>query len=98
MFLYSIRFSCSKPLTPLNTSNECSHIIYLLAIEWSEQDTLRGNTIENRGYLFVYVDVRMSFSTLTLVYFCVSSVFDPVPNCTEQNPLVYRSLPYHPKN
>ncbi len=53
-------------------------------------DTLRGNTIENRGYLFVYicVDVRMSFCTLTLVYFCVRSVFDPVPNFTKQNPPV----------
>ncbi len=29
----------------------------------SKQDTLRGNTIENQGYLFVYiyVDIRMSF-------------------------------------
>ncbi len=41
----------------------------------------------------ICVDVRMSFCTLTLVYFSVSSVFDPVPNCTEQNPLVYRLLP-----
>ncbi len=35
----------------------------------------------------------MPFCTLTITYFCVSSVFDPVPNCTQQNPLVYRSLP-----
>ncbi len=25
--------------------------------------------------------------------FCVSYVVDPVPNCTKQNPLVYRSVP-----
>ncbi len=31
--------------------------------------------------------------TLTLSYFCVSSVFHPVPNFTKQNPLVYQSFP-----
>ncbi len=35
----------------------------------------------------------MSFCTLTLARFCVSYVVDPVPNCTKQNPLVYRSVP-----
>ncbi len=30
----------------------------------------------------------MPFCTLTLLYFCVSSVFDPVPNFAKQNPLV----------
>ncbi len=38
--------------------------------------------------LCVCLDVRMSFCTLTLVYFCVRSVFDPVPNFTKQNPPV----------
>ncbi len=38
--------------------------------------------------LYMCVDVRMPFCTSTLVYFCVSSVFDPVPNFTEQNPQV----------
>ncbi len=28
----------------------------------------------------------MSFCTLTLAYFCVCSVFDPVRNFTKQNP------------
>ncbi len=42
--------------------------------------------------LYICEDVRMSF-VLTLSYFCVSSVFDPVPNFTKQNLLVYRSLP-----
>ncbi len=39
------------------------------------------------------MDVCMSFCTLTLARFCVSYVVDPVPNCTKQNPLVYRSVP-----
>ncbi len=30
----------------------------------------------------------MSFCTLTLSYFCVSLVFDPILNFTEQNPLL----------
>ena len=66
-------------------------VLLLLASERSKLDTLRGNTIENRGYLFVYimcVDVRMSFCTLNLAYFCASSVFNPVPNFTKRNPPV----------
>ncbi len=51
------------------------------------------NTIENQGYFFVYiyicVDIRMSFCTLTHTYFCFSSVFDPVPNFTKQILLIY---------
>ncbi len=45
----------------------------LLASERSEQDTLRGNSIENRGYFFVYicVDIHMSFYTLTLAFLCL---------------------------
>ena len=43
-------------------------------------------------------DIDMSFCTLTLSYFCVSSLLGSVPNFTNQNPLVYRSLPYHPRN
>ncbi len=70
--------------------------LYLLASERSERDTYRGNTIENRGclfiYLFIYMDVRMSSR------YCVSYVVDPVPNCTKQNPLVYRSVPVSPGN
>ncbi len=45
--------------------------------------------------LDICMDVRMSFCTLTL-RFCVSYVVDPVPNCTKQNPLVYRSVPVSP--
>ncbi len=32
---------------------------YLLVSEHSERDTYRDNTIENRGYLFVYIYGRM---------------------------------------
>ncbi len=42
--------------------------------------------------LYICLDVRMSFGTLTFSYFCVSLVIDPVPNFTKQNPLVQRSL------
>ncbi len=35
----------------------------------------------------------MSFCTLTLTNLCVSSVFDPVPNFTKQNPLVIDHYP-----
>ncbi len=57
-----------------------------LASERSERDTYRGNTIENQGCLFIYIclEVRMSFCTLTFSYF----LFDPVPNFTKRNPPV----------
>ncbi len=46
----------------------------LLVSERSERDTYRGNTIENRGCLFIYLyicmDVCMSFCTLTLAFLC----------------------------
>ncbi len=48
-----------------------------------------GGQIENL-YMCGHTNV---ICTLTLAYFCVSSVFDSVPNFTKQNPLVYRSLP-----
>ncbi len=53
-------------------------------------ETLTGVTQLKIGdvCLFIYLDVRMSFCTLTLAYFCVSSVFDPVPSFTKQNPPV----------
>ncbi len=55
----------------------------VLSYSWRVSETLSGVTqFENRGCLFVYicVDVHMSFCTLTLSYFCVRSVFDPIPN------------------
>ncbi len=38
---------------------------YILASEWSKRDTLRGNTIENRGYLLIY----MCECTYVILYF-----------------------------
>ncbi len=60
-----------------------------LASEHSERDTYRGNTIENRGCLFISMYGR----TYVILYFdprvfCVRSAFDPVPNYTKQYPLV----------
>ncbi len=45
----------------------------LLASERSERDTYRGNTIDNRGCLFVYIYVWTyvrHFCTLTLAFLC----------------------------
>ncbi len=71
-------------------------VLYLIG----KQDTIRGNTIENWGYLFIYVFGH----TYVILYFdpggfffLVSSVVDPVPNFTNQNPLVYQSLPVSSK-
>ncbi len=65
-------------------------IFFYLASERSERDTYRGNTIENRGCLFIYIYVWTYVCHLYFdpPYFCVRSVFDPVPNFTKQNPLV----------
>ncbi len=54
-------------------------------------ETLTGVKMKKSGmfvYLFIYMDVRMSFCTLTLRIFCVRSALDPVPNFTKQNPPV----------
>ncbi len=71
----------------------------LLASERSERDTYRGNTIENRGCQFVYLYICMDVRKAFLYFdprFLGCSVVDPVPNCTKQNPLVYRSVPVSP--
>ncbi len=74
--------------TVLGVDNAKSGICYL-ASELSERDTYRGNTIENRGCLFIYM-----FGRLYVIlyfdppYFCVRSAFDPVPNFSKQNPPV----------
>ncbi len=69
------------------------HTTSLLASERSERDTYRGNTIENRGCLFIYLFIYM-FGRMYVIlyvdppYFCVRSAFDPVPIFTKQNPRV----------
>ncbi len=57
---------------------------------WRASETLTGVTQLKIGdvCLFICLDVRMSFCTLTVSYFCVISLFDPVPNFTKRNPLV----------
>ncbi len=67
--------------------------IILLASERSERDTYRGNTIKNRGCLFIYLFIYM-FGRMYVIlyfdppYFCVRSAFDLVPVFTKQNPPV----------
>ncbi len=53
-------------------------------------ETLSGVTQLKIGdaCLFICLDVLMSFCTLTLSYFRVSSTFYPVPNITKQYPPV----------
>ncbi len=41
----------------------------LLASERSERDTYRGNTIENRGCLFIYLFVYMYGRMYVILYF-----------------------------
>ncbi len=55
--------------------------IWLLASKWSERDTLRGNTIENRGYLFVYTYAwtYVCHFELWTSCFCVCFVVYPFP-------------------
>ncbi len=87
-----------EPNKQLKAKNE----LLLLASERSERDTYRGNTIENRGCLFIYLDicldVCMSFCTLTLRIF----VFAPrsTPSKTSLNRILWFSdhYPYHLRN
>ncbi len=69
----------------------CLHVVYLFVccvfVCLLASETLSGVTQLKIGDV-CYLDVRMSFCTLTLAYFCVRSVFDPVPNFTKQNPPV----------
>ncbi len=52
-----------------NTLKGCNHMYYYLASERSERDTYRGNTIENRGCLFIYLFVYMFGRTYVILYF-----------------------------
>ncbi len=84
----------SETLTGVTQSKIGDVCLFIyLASERSERDTYRGNTIENRGCLFIYLFIYM-FGRMYVIlyfdppYFCVRSAFDPVPNFTKQNPLV----------
>ncbi len=71
-------FKIYKLSTIMNEERVTFIFKFLLASERSERDTYRGNTIENRGCLFIYLfiylyicmDVCMSFCTLTLAFLC----------------------------
>ncbi len=43
--------------------------VCLLASERSERDTYRGNTIENRGCLFIYLFIYMFGRMYVILYF-----------------------------
>ncbi len=60
-------------------------LVWRVDLSASERDTYRGNTIENRGYMFGRMYVILYFDP---PYFCVRSAFNPVPNFTKQNPPV----------
>ncbi len=92
-----LTLSCTSPTWRITryvcSCAGCIHVCIVLYVcivgERSERDTYRGNTIENRGYLFIYMYGR----TYVILYFdppyfCVRSAFDPVPNFTKQNPPV----------
>ncbi len=83
--------------TVLGVDNAKSGICYWRASVASE--TLTGVKMKKSGmfvYLYICMDVRKAFLYFDPRVFFVSSVVDPVPNCTKQNPLVYRSVPVSP--
>ncbi len=68
-----------------------------LALQYGYLDTLVGNTIDNRGYLLVYmyvcVDICVSFCTLTLTFLCLLCGLPlPIPPLTKPLSLV---ITYH---
>ena len=67
-----------------------------LASERSEQDTLSGVTQLKIGDIFLYICLDIHTYVIFVLWpwcFCVTSVVDPVPNFTEQNPLVIDHYP-----
>ncbi len=88
---------CQATWLYLGKFNEMQNIMCFYWQANGASETLSGVTQLKIGniclFIYVCVDVRMSFCTLALPYFCVSSMFDPVPNFTKQNLLVYLSLP-----
>ncbi len=62
--------------------------LLVLLFNVSELDTIRGNTIENWGCLFVYIYVwtYISFYTLTLTFFVLAKRLHPSHIPLKQNP------------
>ncbi len=75
--------------------NELAHL-YVISEQVKRVGILSGVIQFGDICLFICVDAHMSFCTLTLVYFCVSSVNDPVPKFIKQILLIYQSLPVSP--
>ncbi len=79
------------------------HITSLLASERSERDTYRGNTIENRGCLFIYLFVYM-YGRMNVILYFDPRVFVLVMWSTPSQIALNRILwfidqyPYHPRN
>ncbi len=74
----------------------------LSASERSERDTYRGNTNENRGCLFIYLDicldVCMSFCTLTLHIFVFARRSTPSQSSLNRILRFSDHYPYHLRN
>ena len=89
---YSILVVCFST----NGKQASQEIHSVIHIWWASKasETLSGVTQLKIGDICLYVcfDLYMSF-VLWPWHSCVSSVVDPIPNFTKQNPLVYRSLP-----
>ncbi len=81
--------------------NMCAYMGLLVVI--GERDTYRGNTIENRGCLFIYLFVYMFGRTYVILYFG-PRVFVLVMWSTPSQIALNRILwfidqyPYHPRN
>ncbi len=71
LYLYSYIYSLAMHLR----YSSAPLVIYLLASERSERDTYRGNTIENRGCLFIYWRASVASETLTGVKMKKSGMF-----------------------
>ncbi len=71
------------------------NIYMYLASEQSEQDTNRGNLIENRGYLFIYIYVEMYVCHLYFdlrVFLCLIGG-PPHPNSLNR---IFRFINHYP--
>ncbi len=69
----------------------------------SERDTYRGNTIENRGCLFIYLFVYMYGRMYVILYFdprVFVLVMWSIPSQIALNRILWfiDQYPYHPRN
>ncbi len=64
---------------------------------WINPRSAHGHNWKSGMFVCLCLEVRVILYCDPFV-FCVPQKFDPVPNFTKRNPLVYRSLPYHSRN